>query len=142
MRFTYFILTILFIFFNSCSNGLKDRRTKTPELSNDSDSLEYKEIMINYGNYWQNTKDREKNILFDNYNGKLIIFKNFNELNKSNESDNVFTFEIDSLNPKRLVGNYGFIERDTIMYWTFDDKNLTLTDDKGQMFKQIKTSKK
>lgn len=139
MRFTYFILTILLIFFNSCSNGLKDRSAKNAELTVNSDSLEYKEIMINYGNYWQNTNDKTKNILFDNYNGKMIIFRNFDELIKSNESDNVFTFEIDSLNPKRLIGNYGFIERETVTYWTFDEKNMTLTDEKGQLYKQIKS---
>jgi len=112
MRFVYFISIPFLILSTSCSRKSEKISQKTYETIISSDSLEYKEIMFNYGNYWQHVNDSTRNILFDNYNGKMIIFKNFQKLNKSNEADNMFTIEIDSLNPKRLIGNYGFIEVD------------------------------
>lgn len=146
MRLKYLIIIFILFLFFSCSDNKKivERNFDTIEYLDSIesiDSTEYKDIMINYGFYWQKISDSTKNIMFNNYNGKIIIFKNYKLLIEKSESDNVFTFDIDSINKYKLIGNYGFIERDTVMFWIFDDKGKTLIDDKGEKFKQIKVTK-
>lgn len=146
MRLKYLnIIFILFLFY-SCSDNKKivEKKFATIEYLDSiesTDSTEYKDLMINYGFYWQKISDSTKNIMFNNYNGKIIIFKNYKLLIEKSESDNVFTFDIDSINKYKLIGNYGFMERDTVMFWIFDDKSKTLIDDKGEKFIQIKVTK-
>lgn len=140
MRFKYLNLISVIFLFCSCSDKKNIFESNSVTTKN-TDSLEYRDIMINYGFYWQNISDSTKNILFDNYNGKMIVFKNYEMLNKKSLSDNVFTFEIDSINKYKLIGNYGFMDRDTVMYWTFDSQNKVLIDNKGEKFKQIKITK-
>uniref|UniRef100_UPI0040473BEB hypothetical protein n=1 Tax=Flavobacterium sp. TaxID=239 RepID=UPI0040473BEB len=122
MRLKYLNLISVVFLFCSCSDK-KNIFESNSAITKNTDSLEYRDIMINYGFYWQNISDSTKNILFDNYNGKMIVFKNYEMLNKKSLSDNVFTFEIDSINKYKLIGNYGFMDRDTVMYWTFDSQN-------------------
>ncbi|WP_445713583.1 hypothetical protein [Flavobacterium sp.] len=140
MRLKYLNLISVVFLFCSCSDK-KNIFESNSAITKNTDSLEYRDIMINYGFYWQNISDSTKNILFDNYNGKMIVFKNYEMLNKKSLSDNVFTFEIDSINKYKLIGNYGFMDRDTVMYWTFDSQNKVLIDNKGEKFKQIKITK-
>lgn len=140
MRHKYLNLISLLFLICSCSNNKKNIESNF-DITENTDSLEYRDLMINYGFYWQKISDSTKNILFDNYNGKMIVFKSYEMLNKESQSDNVFTFDIDSINKYKLIGNYGFMGRDTIMFWTFDKKNKILIDNNGEKFKQIKASK-
>lgn len=140
MRLTYLNLIFALFLFCSCSDNKKIIENNY-DITENTDSLEYRDLMINYGFYWQKISDSTKNILFNNYNGKIIIFKNYEMLNKEGQSDNVFIFDIDSINKYKLIGNYGFMDRDTIMFWIFDKKNKILIDNNGEKFKQIKVIK-
>lgn len=98
----------------------------------------YKEIFYDYGNYWENILDPNNFILFDLNSQKMIVFKDFKTLDSSYNNNKVFVFNIENSNPIKIVGLFGFKDGDTIMNWTFDEKNKSLINESGFVFKQIK----
>lgn len=107
----------------------------------DGDSVFYKEVCSDYGNIWR-TIDKNykiKEVDFNYNNGKLIIsyFENNKSKKKIASKDYVGSWQYDA-NENKIIGYYGFTDRDTLMYWVFDKEKLQLVDEKGLVYKKVK----
>lgn len=120
--------------------------TDTTELK-DEDSVLFKKIVMDYGNYWQaaNPLLKNKKVAFDRHSGKILIYinKNANCFKDDLPADFVFSWDFDTIKPYRIKALYDWTERDTLMYWDYNVNKDILTDEKGNIFKRmnIKTLK-
>lgn len=158
MRYT-FILS--FFFFLSCQNNQNIKQVKggtitiqefdTPaseiEMSlSEEDSLLYNEVVSHYGNYWETTinNHQKKQVVFDLYSGKILVYfnKEENSIIKNEPSDYSFYWEIDTLNPHKIKGIYGWKDKDTILFWKYNPRTKIITDEKGLIYHRKKFNRK
>jgi hypothetical protein len=158
MKCIFFFLAIISL---SCQNNQSVKQVRggtitiqeydTPpskiEMSlSEEDSLLYHEVVADYGNYWETktSKTFKKQVLFDLYSGKIVIYNNRTTDLKYNDasSDAYFSWEMDTINPYKIKGIYSEIEKDTLLFWNYNPKTKVLVDEKGLVFKRKKIKSK
>ena len=77
--------------------------------------------------------------MFDSYSGHLLIYyfdksQNISKLGVAT-ADKAFSWDFSN---NKLIGMYGFVEKDTTFYWTIDEKKQQLIDENGMVFEKIK----
>jgi hypothetical protein len=104
------------------------------------DSLLYGEIASDFGNYWETTTTNKINrkVLFDFSKGKILIYINNSvEFIENDEpAQHVFSWDLDTINPYKIKGVFGYTDRDTTIYWTYDANKESMIDEKGLVYKR------
>lgn len=154
------IFVLIFFLCLSCQNNSKEKHVRggtitiqeydTPSSEaamslSEEDSLIYHEVVSHYGNYWEATiNNQKKQVVFDLYSGKILVYfnKEENSIIKNEPSDYSFHLEIDTINPYKIKGVYSEIEKDTLLFWSYNPKSKLLVDEKGLIFKRKKLNKK
>jgi hypothetical protein len=104
------------------------------------DSLMYGEIASDFGNYWETTTTDNINrkVLFDFSNGKILIYINnsVDFIENDEPAQHVFSWDLDTINPYKIKGVFGYTDRDTTIYWTYDAKTESMINEKGLVYKR------
>jgi hypothetical protein len=158
MKYIFILVCLLTL---SCHNNQKAKQVNggkitiqefdTPateiEMSlSEEDSLLYHEVVADYGNYWETTiiANQKKQVVFDLYSGKILVYlnKEENSIIKNEPSDYSFYWEIDTLNPYKIKGIYGWKDKDTILFWKYNPRTKIITDEKGLIYHRKKFNRK
>ena len=122
-----------------------DEEPVVEDLANElePDSLFFKQICSDYGNIWRtiDNKKRIKEVEFDNYSGKLLVlfYENNNTKEKTPTNEYIGSWRYDKkVDANKIIGYHGFTDRDTLMYWIYDEVKSELIDEKGMIYKRVK----
>lgn len=104
------------------------------------DSLVYGTIASDFGNYWETTTTSKINrkVLFDFSAGKILIYINnsISVIENEEPADHVFSWDLDTINPYKIRGVFGYTDRDTTLFWTYDTQKEIMIDEKGLVYKR------
>jgi hypothetical protein len=155
-----YIFVLIFFLCLSCQNNpnvkhvrggtitIQEYETPSSEVAmslSEEDSLLYNEVVSHYGNYWETTiNNQKKQVVFDLYSGKILVYlnKEENSIIKNEPSDYSFYWEIDTLNPYKIKGIYGWKDKDTILFWKYNPRTKIITDEKGLIYHRKKFNRK
>lgn len=105
-----------------------------------NDSLVYGTIASDFGNYWETTTTSKINrkVLFDFSAGKILIYINnsISVIENEESADHVFSWDLDTINPYKIRGIFGYTDRDTTLFWTYDTQKEIMIDEKGLVYKR------
>jgi hypothetical protein len=145
--YDYFYSIERFPYRNDIKVDYEDNPILSSEIiEKDLDSVFHKEICLDFDNIWL-SEEHNKVVCFEYHSGKLLVYQNFEkkiDFSKLIESpaDNVFSWNFhEKRDDNKIIAEITYTEKDSIMYWIYDESKNTLKDDKGVVFNKIKLKK-